>query len=119
MTHRDEHGHFISDEEWERRQSAANPPEEPVEEPTTERRGWTDPAQSQETLFIDTGRGNTVEVSVGSPFQSTVERVAEDAHYGGYYRVYLNGSEIVHPEEAPQTIESGMRIVITSYDKVG
>ena len=71
------------------------------------------------TVHIETGRGATVEVPVGSNFKETMERVADGAHYGGYFRVFLNGEELVEPEESPEVIEAGMRIAITSYDKVG
>lgn len=69
-------------------------------------------------VAIDIGHG-IVNVVVGSPFQETVERVAADAHYGGYFRVFLNDHEVIDPSDAPATIDAGMRIAITSYDKVG
>lgn len=87
--------------------------------------GWAEPrwadtvAHPTGSVFVDTGRGQTTEVPVGSPFGSTIERLAEAAHYGGYFRVFLNGSEVLNPEEAPATIDAGMRITITSFDKVG
>ena len=89
--------------------------------------GWVDPnAQPRGTVHIDTGRGQTSEGPVGAPFQETLERVAEAAHYGGFFRVFLNGEEILDPERelvnedgSAKVIESGMRIAITSYDKVG
>ena len=65
------------------------------------------------------GRGDATEVRVGAPFRETVEWVAEEAHYGGNFMVYLNGDRLVTPEEAPSTIKAEMRIAITSYDKVG
>ena len=80
--------------------------------------GWT-PDVPSGSVFIETGRGQTAEVQAGAPFAETVDRVAEEAHYGGYFRVFLNGEEILEPSEAPDTIEPGMRISITSYDKVG
>lgn len=73
----------------------------------------------RQSVFVETGRGQTEEVQVGAPFGPTIEHVAEDAHYGGYFRVFLNGEEILDPAEAPATIEAGMRIALTSYDKVG
>lgn len=76
-------------------------------------------ATAQESVHIETGRGQTTEVQSGAPFVATIERVADEAHYGGYFRPFLNGVEIVEPEDAPDTIEAGMRIVITAYDKVG
>jgi len=121
MTHRDANGHFISDAEWERQQGDNGEPVPSVNEdrdeetPTVEwGQGHTPPA----SVFVETGRGNTAEVPAGSPFQPTIERLAEEAHYGGYFRVFLNGDELVNPEESPATIETGMRIVLTSYDKV-
>ena len=71
------------------------------------------------SIHIDIGRGHTVEVQVGAPFQETIERIADDAHYGGFFRVFLNGEEILEPTDAPETIQQGMRIALTSYDKVG
>lgn len=70
-------------------------------------------------VHIETGRGQTSEVPVGAPFQESIERVADETHYGGYFRVFLNGEELINPEEAPEKIEAGMRIALTSYDKVG
>ncbi len=81
--------------------------------------GWTSGAAGTAPIFVETGRGQTVEVSVGAPFAETLERVADEAHYGGYFRVFLNGEEIINPEESPTVIEPGMRIAVTSYDKVG
>ena len=45
------------------------------------------------SVHIETGRGQT---AVGQPFGSTIERIAEEAHYGGYFRVFLNGEEILN-----------------------
>jgi len=129
MAYRDENGHFISEEEARRRglipagnggEEEAEPGEgnEPDAEPTeVPSAGWTQP--TGQPIFVDVGRGATSEVPSGSPFATTIERLADEAHYGGYYRVFLNGSEVINPEDAPATIESGMRIAITSYDKVG
>jgi hypothetical protein len=76
-------------------------------------------AQERNTVPVDTGRGHTEDVEVGSPFVPTLERLADEARYGGYFRIWLNGVEILEPEDSPETIESGMRIAITAYDKVG
>ena len=92
--------------------------EEPAEE-AEERREAFGQAAVDGTVHIETGRGLTAEVQAGAPFQETIERVADEAHYGGYFRVFLNGEEIINPDEAPATIEPGMRLAITSYDKVG
>jgi len=81
--------------------------------------GWTTGESGGENVYVDTGRGQAVPVPVGSPFVATLERLAEEAHYGEYFRVFLNGEEVINPDDAPETIESGMRIMITSYDKVG
>jgi len=86
------------------------------------RPGWTPEntnAPTGEMVSIETGRGNAVQVPAGSNFVQTVEGVADQASYGGFFRVYLNGDEIVDPSRAPEKIEPGMRIAITSYDKVG
>ena len=101
--------------------------EDRLEEEPERTDGWVDPdAQPRGTVHIDTGRGQTSEVPVGAPFQETLERVAEATHYGGFFRVFLNGEEILDPERelvnedgSAKVIESGMRIAITSYDKVG
>ena len=71
------------------------------------------------TVSVDVGRGAVVDVAVGSPLVNTLEELARNAHYGGFFRVFINGSEMVNPEDAPDNIEAGMRIAITSYDKVG
>lgn len=92
--------------------------EETVFEPTPTFGSETRQTQAQ-TVFVDVGRGQTVQVDVGVPFVQTLERLAEDAHYGGYFRIFLNGQEVVDPEDSPETIKAGMRIAITSYDKVG
>lgn len=80
---------------------------------------WGGGSKQEGTVHIQTGRNRTVEVSVGSSFCETIEHVADEAHYGGYFRVFLNGEEIINPTLAPERIEAGMRIILTSYDKVG
>ena len=74
---------------------------------------------TDQTVYVDTGRGEAVAVSPGAPFQATLERLAEEAHYGGYFRIFLNGSEVVNPEDSPELIEAGMRIAITSCENRG
>ena len=91
--------------------------EEVTEEPTPAE--WAEEARETQPIFVDTGRGAGVEVQAGAPFAETLERLADEAHYGGYFRVFVNGSEVINPEDAPTTVESGMRIAITAYDKVG
>ena len=131
MPYRDEHGHFISEEEA-REKGLIDEPEEEVEEEEDEYMDDDDtyepeprtPIHDQATrptgsVFVDVGRGEPMEVQVGAPFVETLNRLAEMAHYGGDYRVFLNGSEVLYIEEAPATIEAGMRIAITSYDKPG
>ncbi len=88
-------------------------------EETQPRTEWAEGTRAQQPIFVDTGRGQTVEVQAGSPFASTLERLAHEANYGGWFRVFLNGSEVINPEDAPETIELGMRLAITAYDKVG
>lgn len=151
MPYRDENGHFISKDEFDRKiasgQTQSNnrlnpraaqpnagtesPTESPAESPEDEsgapayqggiqqRPAWSSQADHPRTIFVETGRGQSSEVPVGADFAPTINSVAEAAHYGGYYRVFLNGEELVNPEEAPAKIEAGMRIAITSYDKVG
>jgi hypothetical protein len=131
--YRDSQGHFCSREEAIRQgtiredgspieaeeapQGGATPAENAS--PREGEWGGTRTQQPVATIPIDTGRGQVVEVPVGAPFSETIERVADEAHYGGYFRVFLNGSELVDPEEAPEKIEASQRIAITSYDKVG
>ena len=127
MPERDEQGHFISAEEAERKRRVAAEDEEGEEgeggdesEEYTRPRGWAPPeTQPEQPVFVDTGRSNAIPVSAGSPFVATLERIAEQHNYGHYFRVFLNGSEVVNPEDSPETIEAGMRIAITPYDKVG
>ena len=103
MTPRDAHGRFVSREEAAPEVFGA-------------------PDREAGTVSVDVGRGQLVEVDTGLPFVETVEGLARDAHYGGYYKVYLaQGNEemheIVNPEDGPETIEEGMRIAITSYNR--
>jgi hypothetical protein len=70
-------------------------------------------------VMVETGRNKSVKAEVGASFESEVDRIATAANYGGDYRVYLNGIEIINPEDAPTTIQAGMRIAITAYDKPG
>ena len=84
-----------------------------------EQAGYGHEATGGGSIHIEVGRGNTAEVQVGAPFQETIERIAEEAHYGGYFRVFRNGEEILEPTDAPETIQQGDRLAITSYDKVG
>lgn len=140
MAYRDENGHFISREEFERklRQGyrndgnnkliapnnnvpATRDDEEEGEEETAASevtQAWGGENRQQE-VSVETGRGQAVKVRVGSPFAPTIERIADQANYGGFYRVFLNGSEVVTPEQAPERIEAGMRIAVSAYDKVG
>jgi hypothetical protein len=124
MPYRDEHGHFISREEAERRGlipgvEAGTVEETEPEEDTIVSDVFGEAAREGNTVPVDVGRGQVINVRVGSPFVATLEELAERANYGGFFRIYLNGSEIPEPSDAPATIESGMRIAITSYDKVG
>lgn len=81
--------------------------------------GFGNVPTTTERVHIETGRGQTAEAQVGQPFTETIERVADQANYGGYFRVFLNGEEVLEPTQAPEFIEPGQRIAITSYDKVG
>ncbi len=117
MPYRDEDGRFISEEEARAGGLIA---EVGTEEAETPRTAIHDQAtRPTGSVFVDVGRGEPVEVSHGAPFVETLDRLAERAHYGGDYRVFLNGSEVLYIEEAPATIEAGMRLAITSYDKPG
>jgi len=120
MPYRDEEGHFISeDEARERGLIPDNGVAEDVEAEAAPR-VWAEETKAEaQPIFVDVGRGEPVQVQPGAPFEATTNRLAEDAHYGGFFRVFLNGSEVINPEDAPATFESGMRVAITSYDKVG
>jgi hypothetical protein len=72
-----------------------------------------------EPIYVETGRGQSVAVNPGDPFIPTIERIADESHYGGYFRVFLNSEEIINPTEAPPTFVAGQRVTITPYDKVG
>ena len=78
-----------------------------------------EPDRKAGTVPVVLGNGNVVEAKVGSDFVATVEQIAKDAHYGGYFRVFVNQQEIQNPGDAPKKIEEGQRLSITSYDKVG
>ena len=84
-----------------------------------------EPDRNKGVVPVDVGHGQMVEAKVGADFVNTVEAIARDANYGGYFRVfYANDgagsmTEVVNPGDAPAKIEAGMRIAITSYDKVG
>lgn len=77
------------------------------------------PDRAAGMVSIEVGRGGNVEVPVGGDFVDTIETVAREHHFGGFYRIFLNGNEIANPDDAPDKIEAGMRIAIASYDKVG
>ena len=78
------------------------------------------PDRNQGNVSVEVGRGGQhVEVAVGDDFVNTIEGIARDYNYGGYYRVFVNGSELADPDAAPDKFEAGMRVSITSYDKVG
>ena len=111
-------------EENDRDDEIDNEEEEEQEDIGEPRRvgGWANAGRDvpqNQPIMVDTGRGNSVPVNPGANFGETIERIAEEANYGGYFRVFLNGREVVEPEEAPAVIESGMRLAITAYDKVG
>ena len=94
-----------------------SPVDEDEEQPDSPS-GWATEERTQaQPIYVDTGRGRGVEVQAGSPFAATMERLADEAHYGGYFRVFVNGSEVINPEDSPGTIESGMRIALASYNR--
>ena len=70
-------------------------------------------------VAVDTGGRIAVRIAVGSNFAEEVQRVANEANFGGFYKVYLNDSELEHIEDAPEKVEPGMRIAIAPYDKAG
>ena len=122
MAYRDREGHFISEDEARRR--GMIPGEGVAEEAAVDEdvapRQWAEEARGEaQPIFVDIGRGEPVQVAPGAPFEETTNRLADEAHYGGFFRVFLNGSELVNPGDAPATFEPGMRVAITSYDKVG
>ena len=134
MAYRDGRGHFISEDEARERgmiPAEAGQAEAHIEEedPDMGDVGGSDEQMAPpsfgegqrqaESVPVDTGRGDVTYVPAGSPFVPTLERLADEAHYGGYFRIFLNGREVINPEDSPATIEPGMRLVITSYDKVG
>lgn len=134
MPYRDEQGHFISEAEARRRglipqgQEVIQHVDAPVEvgEDEDEEEEFSDEQgrfgrgqRTVDTVMVDTGRNNVVPIPVGSPFTETIERLADQANYGGYFRVFRNGSEILDPADAPEVFQAGDRIAITSYDKVG
>lgn len=95
--------------------------EEQAGEGGTRRPQWIDTSTrpTGHTVPVETGRGQAVNVNVGAPFAETIDSIANQANYGGYYRVFLNGQEMLEPDEAPATIQEGQRIAICAYDKVG
>ena len=76
-------------------------------------------------VMVETGRNKAVPAPVGANLDDTIDQIAERANYGGDYRVFINGSEILNATEYPrdidgnQVIQAGMRIAITAYDKPG
>lgn len=78
-----------------------------------------EPDRAKGTAPVDVGHGQMVEVEVGSSFVNSLEKIARDYNYGGFFKVWLNGKEIINPADAPDKVEAGMRIAITAYDKVG
>lgn len=84
-----------------------------------------EPDRNKGTVPVDVGHGQMVEAKVGADFVNTVEQIARDSNYGGYFRVFVGTSEpnsmkeVVNPGDAPTKIEAGSRIAITGYDKVG
>ena len=75
--------------------------------------------QDQQVVHISTSRGTVFPVNVGENFFEAIERVSDEALYDGAYCVFLNGTELEDPEDAPELIEAGQRIALTAFDKVG
>ncbi len=139
MAYRDKNGHFIPEDEA-RRQGLTDEPDQGIVEgefteeedagETMEDRGVavTTPifgaaarARTQEAgiVYVVTDKGQSVEAHAGDPFVPTIERIADEAHYGGDFRVFLNGNEILEQGASPGTIQLGQRIRIVAYDKPG
>ena len=120
MPYRDEHGHFISEEEARERGLVEAVDDSEAEEAPDEAapRVWGAAQAPTEDVHIQTATGASIPVPAGSPFAETLDRVGNDL-YHGYFRVFLNGQEILEEKDAPSVIEPGMRIVLTPYDKVG
>jgi len=77
-------------------------------------------------VMVETGRGNAIAVDIGAPVEETLDRIANQCNYGGDYRVFLQGTELLEPGEIPfdpqthrQTFQAGQRWSITAYDKPG
>ena len=76
-------------------------------------------------VFVETGRGNAVEVNIGADVESTLDNIADQCNYGGDYRVFLNANEILDPNEIPtdehgnKAFQAGQRWSLTAYDKPG
>ena len=109
MTYKDEE----LEEEESGRSRELEESEDEVETPPTP---W---GEGIEAIKVETGRGEAVDVAAGSPFVETIHRIAVQANYGRFFRVFLNGVELLDTADAPQLIEPGMRIAVTPYDKVG
>ena len=75
--------------------------------------------QPTPVVMVETGRGNAVAVPVGSNAASAINRIAEEANYGGFFRVFRNGGEMLNEPDPGMSIQEGDRWAITSYDKVG
>lgn len=78
-----------------------------------------EPDRNAGVVSVDVGRGKAVTVPVGADFVNTLEILARENNYGGYFKVYVNTKEIINPQDAPSKFAAGMRVAITSYDKVG
>ena len=57
------------------------------------------------------------EIQPGANFIEVVKSTARDAGLGKF-RTFLNGNEI-RPSEAPDTVESGMKLELRPYDVAG
>lgn len=61
--------------------------------------------------------GSDIQLNPGDEFVPAVKSVAADAEMGKF-RLFLNGNEI-SPNDAPSTIEEGMKLEIRPYDVAG
>ena len=62
---------------------------------------------------------NGVSVPAGTPFREAVIEAAIAQGYTGAVRVYLNGVELVNPNDAPEVLAPGDAVTTTPFDKAG
>lgn len=76
---------------------------------------WTSRTPSATTTLNINGSDRAL--TPGADFAETIIAAAREAGLGKF-RVFLNDSEI-DPEDAPETIEAGMRIKLTPFEVAG